>query len=97
MPKSKRKRPGKTGFIGVTVSRKKFSVRIWIGSTAHRGGPGKWKNLGSSHVTAEQAARVYDKEAIKLRKPLSKLNFPEKAPVGYTPKQQALQINNTAG
>ena len=97
MPKSKRKRPGKTGFIGVTVSRKKFSVRIWIGSTAHRGGPGKWKNLGSSHVTAEQAARVYDKEAIKLRRPFSKLNYPKEAPVGYTPIQQPLLSRNTVG
>ena len=40
--------------------------------------------------TAKQAAKAYDKEAIKLRKPFSKLNFPEKAPVGYTPIQKAL-------
>ena len=55
------------------------------------------KNLGSSHVTAKQAAKAYDKEAIKLRRPFSKLNYPEKAPVGYTPIQQPLYSNNTVG
>merc|ERR1712166_857172 len=40
---------------------------------------------------------AYDNEAIKLRRPFSKLNYPEKAPVGYAPMQQALQSNNTVG
>ena len=47
--------------------------------------------------TAKQAAKAYDKEAIELRKPFSKLNYPKKAPVGYTPIQKALQSNNTVG
>ena len=58
---------------------------------------GKFKSLGSSYDTAEQAAKARDKEAIKIRVPLSKLNFPKKAPVGYTPIQKALQSNNTVG
>ena len=55
------------------------------------------KGLGSSYDTAKQAAKAYDKEAIKLRKPFSKLNYPKKAPVGYTPIQQPLQSRNTVG
>ena len=50
-----------------------------------------------SGLTAEQAAEAYDKEAIKLRLPFSKLNYPKKAPVGYTPIQQPLQSSNTVG
>ena len=34
-----------------------------------------------SYDTAKQAAKAFDKEAIKLRRPSSKLNFPKKAPV----------------
>ena len=58
---------------------------------------GKYKNLGSSYDTAKQAAKAYDAEAIKLRRPLFKLNFPKKAPVGYTPIKQTLLSNNTIG
>jgi hypothetical protein len=93
MPKSKRKirsTRSKSGFFGVTkLSSGRYRVSIRI--------DGKMKNLGSSHVTAKQAAKAYDKEAIKLRRPFSKLNYPEKAPVGYTPIQQPLYSNNTVG
>ena len=58
---------------------------------------GKTKTMGSSYDTAKQAANAYDNEAIKLRRPLSKLNYPEKAPVGYIPIQQPLVSNNTSG
>ena len=60
-------------------------------------GNGKNKYLGSSYETAKQAAKAFDKEAIKLRRPFSKLNFPKKAPVGYTPIQQPLPSTNTVG
>jgi len=92
MPKSKSKRrsKSKTGFFGVTKNTKgnKYSASIQIN--------GKHKNLGSFD-TAKQAAKTYDKEAIKLRKPFSTLNYPKKAPVGYTPIQKALRTNNTVG
>ena len=92
MPKSKRKRrrsKSKTGFIGVTkVLSEKYRVMIWI--------DGKNKYLGS-YETAKQAAKAYDKEAIKARKPLSTLNYPKRAPVGYTPIQQPLMVTNTVG
>ena len=55
------------------------------------------KIIGSSYATAKQAAKAYDKEAIKLRKPFSTLNYPKKTPVGYTPMQQPLKSNNTVG
>jgi hypothetical protein len=58
---------------------------------------GKIKYLGSSYDTAKQAAKAYEKEAIKLRRPFSKLNFPKKAPVGYTPIQKLLRSTNTVG
>ena len=57
---------------------------------------GRSKFLGS-YDTAKQAAKAYDKEAIKLRKPFSKLNYPKKAPAGYTPIQQPLLSTNTVG
>jgi hypothetical protein len=92
MPKSRRKRvrrsKGKCGFIGVTMNLKKFQARIMIDS--------KKKCIGSFD-TAKQAAEAFDKEAIKLRRPFSKLNYPKKAPVGYTPIQQPLHSNNTVG
>ena len=93
MPKIKRKRrsKSKSGFIGVAKNTDgdKYSARIRIN--------GKQKYLGSSYDTAKQAAKAHDKEAIKLRRPFSKLNYPKKAPVGYTPIQQPLQSNNTVG
>jgi hypothetical protein len=92
MPKSKRKRcrsNSKSGFIGVYIKRKKFRAAIFIDC--------KLKVIGSSFVTAKEAAKAYDKEAIKLRRPLSKLNYPKKAPVGYIPIQKALHSRNTVG
>ena len=59
-------------------------------------GNGKEKYLGS-YDTAKQAAKAYDKEAIKLRRPFSSLNYPKKAPVGYTPIQRLLPSNKTVG
>jgi hypothetical protein len=93
MPKSKRRKRSKrskSGYFGVTkLPSGKYRAVIWI--------DGKDKNLGSSYNTAKQAAKVYDKEAIKLRRSFCKLNYPKKAPVGYTPMQQPLQSNNTVG
>jgi hypothetical protein len=91
MPKSKRKRRSnsKSGFICVVKRPSgKYTASITIN--------GKNKTLGS-YDTAKQAAKAYDKEAIKLRRPFSKLNYPKKAPVGYTPIQQPLQSTNTVG
>ena len=94
MPKSKRKKrrsKGKCGYIGVQKNTRgeKYTAKIKIAE--------KYKCLGSSYVTAKQAAKAHDKEAIKLRRPFSKLNFPKKAPVGYTPIQQTLRSDNTVG
>ena len=97
MPKRKRRLPSKqtgsnskSGYFGVVknINGNKFQAKIWI--------KGKWKVLGS-YDTAKQAAKAHDEEAIKLRRPFSSLNYPKKAPVGYTPTQQALQSNNTVG
>ena len=91
MPKSKRRKrtKSKSGYFGVTKTPGgKYQASIMIG--------GKRKSLGS-YDTAKQAAKAYDKEAIKLRRPLSRLNYPKKAHVGYTPIQQPLQSNNTVG
>jgi len=93
MPKSKRKARSnnKSGFIGVRKNGKygKYVANISIGN-------GKEKYLGSFD-TVKQAAKAYDREAIKLRRPFFKLNFPKKAPVGYTPIQKALLSTNTVG
>ena len=93
MPKSKRRKrrsKSKSGYIGVLkLPSGSYRASIKI--------DGKFKSLGSSFDTAKQAAKAYDKEAIKLRRPLSKLNYPEKAPVGYTSIQQALVSWNTVG
>jgi len=91
MPKSKRRKrsKSKTGYIGVVKrSSERYGAQIGVDGTM--------KNLGS-YDTAKQAAEVYDKEAIKSRRPFSKLNFPKKAPVGYSPIQQALRATNTVG
>ena len=94
MPKSKRRgrSKNKSGFFGVKkrTNGNKYEATISIGNS-------KLKYLGSSYDTAKLAAKAYDKEAIRLRKPLSKLNYPKKAPVGYTPMQQALRSTNTVG
>ena len=93
MPKSKNKNrsKSKSGYFGVKkiTNGDKYEATIKI--------DGKYKNLGSSYDTAKQAAKAYDKEAIRLRKPLSSLNFPERAPVGYKPIRQPLQSRNTTG
>jgi hypothetical protein len=94
MPKSKRKKRrsnSKSGYIGVikNINGDKYTVRISIN--------GKERVIGSSYETVKQAAKAYDKAAIKLRRPFSKLNYPEKAPAGYTPIQQALRSTNTVG
>ena len=93
MPKSKRKRNrrsnSKSGYFGVDkVPNGRYRAKIKI--------DGKYKHLGT-HDTAKQAATAYDKEAIKLLRPFSKLNYPKKASVGYTPIQQSLKSNNTVG
>ena len=93
MPKSKRKKKqsqNKSGYIGVSQTTSgKYAAAISINR--------KKKNLGSSYETAKQAAKAHDKEAIKLRLPFSKLNFPKNAPAGYSPIQQPLRSNNTVG
>ena len=92
MPKSKSKRrsKSKTGFFGVVkLLNGKYRAEIYIDR--------KTKNLGTSFDTAEQAAKAVDREAIKLRRLVSSLNFPKKAPVGYTPIQQSLRSTNTVG
>jgi len=93
MPKSKRRNRSKTsksGYIGVIkIPSGKYRAQIKIDGTM--------KYFGSSYDTAKKAAKAYDKEVIKLRRPLSKLNYPKKAPVGYTPIQQTLRSNNTVG
>jgi len=88
MPKSKRKKRSKSlsGYIGVAkASSGRFAAKIWT--------KGKCKYLGS-YDTAKEAAKAFDKDAIKLRRPL---NYPKKAPVGYTPRQQPLSSTNTIG
>ena len=90
MPKSKRRKRSKSGYFGVVANREKYAARISIGN-------GKKRVIGSSYDTAKQAAKAYDKEAIKLRRPLSSLNYPKKVPVGYTPIQKPLYSSNTIG
>jgi len=93
MPKSKRRKrsKSKSGYFGATKNNDgdKYTAKIKI--------DGKHKCLGSSYDTAKQAAKAYDNEAIKLRRPFSKLNYPKKAPVGYTPIQKPLASTNTVG
>ena len=86
MPKRKRN----SNYIGVSMNRQRWQARITIDS-------GKQMSIGSSYDTAQQAATAYDNAAIKLRKPISKLNFPNNAPAGYTPIQKTLTSGNTVG
>ena len=88
MPKRKRRSTSKSGNFGVIQRGKKFRVMITK--------DGKQRCIGS-YDTAVQAAKAYDKEAIKQRRPLSLLNYPKKAPAGYTPIQQSLRSDNTVG
>jgi hypothetical protein len=91
MPKSKhtKRSNSKSGYCGVVkVPSGRYQALIWIDS--------KTKSIGT-YYTAKQAAKAYDKEAIRLRRPFSKLNYPKKAPVGYTPIQQTLRSDNTVG
>ena len=93
MPKSKSKRRSnsKSGFIGVSKKTysEKYEARIRI--------DGKQKCIGSSYDTAIQAAKAYDKKAIKLRRPLHFLNYPKKTPVGYTPIQRSVSSRSIVG
>ena len=91
MPKSKRRNrsKSKSGYFGV-VKIPSGKYRAFITND------GKQKYLGS-YETAKQAAKEYDKEAIKLRVPFFKLNYPKKAPIGYTAIQQTLRSTNTVG
>jgi len=91
MPKSKRKKrsQSKSGYFGVTKSKQnRYQAQIWIKGN---------KQFIGTYDTVDEAAKAYDQEAIKSRRAFSKLNFPKKTPVGYTPRQQTLQANNTVG
>ena len=95
MPKSKRKKRRskcKSGYFGVFADTRRSKYRYQANIRTND----KNKYLGS-YDTAKQAAKAYDKEAIKLRRAFSTLNFPKKAPVGYTPIQKTLKSNNTTG
>ena len=98
MPKRKRKAnygmQSKSGFIGVQANpRQKKGTRLYQALILINR---KKKYIGSFY-TPEEAAKAYDDEAIKLRRPVSSLNYPKKAPVGYTPKQLKLRSHNTVG
>jgi hypothetical protein len=97
MPKSRRKKRSnsKSGYIG--VDKRSSGKTNWIKYRASITVGGKTKQIGLSYNTAKQAAKAFDKEAIKLRRPFSSLNFPKEAPVSYTPMQQALLSTNTVG
>ena len=92
MPKSKRRNrstKSKSGYFGVTKSKQnRYQAQIWIKGN---------KQFIGTYDTVDEAAKAYDQEAIKSRRAFSKLNFPKKTPVGYTPIQQALRSTNTVG
>ena len=77
---NKRKRKARStsasGYFGVSLTpSKRYCAYIQDGIK---------QGLGT-YDTAKQAAKAYDAAAIELGRPLSKLNFPNKVPPGYTP------------
>ena len=85
----------KSGWIGVLkLPSGRWQAKIKVDNKLT--GKYKIKYLGS-YNTARQAAEACDEEAIKLSRPLSQLNYPKNAPIGYTPKQQKLRLTNTIG
>ena len=75
-------------YKGVTKNRKRFQARIRV--------EGKLVNY-RMFPTALEAAMAHDEAAMKLGRPLAKLNFPEKAPANYKPSKRNLPKNNTTG
>ncbi|KDD73540.1 hypothetical protein H632_c2070p0, partial [Helicosporidium sp. ATCC 50920] len=69
-PKSK-----SSPYIGVTQYKRtgRYEAHIWI--VEMRGAKGHQRHLGS-YATAEDAARCYDRAALRLRGPGAELNFP---------------------
>jgi len=79
-----------SGYIGVALKpNKRYRSIIYYAM-------GKVKTIGT-FATAIQAAEAYDKAAVEAGKPLSKINFPDKVPPGYTPKNGGLHSTNTSG
>ena len=99
MPKIKRTRrsKSKTGYFGVRKRPSgKYEATLQMGKCETNQMKRRTISLGY-YDTAKEAAKRYDIEAIKSHRPFSALNYPKKAPVGYTPIQKALQSRNTVG
>ena len=78
-----------SGYLGVyLMASKRYQAVIWDS--------GVNKYIGT-YDNAKQAANAYDAAGIKLGRSLSKLNFPNKVPRGYTPTKKNLSSNNTSG